>query len=199
MPNKKDKIILDICGGTGSWSKPYADAGYDVRVITIPEYDVRLYPSKSSNVERLPNEFEDIMKIGKVHGILAAPPCTYFAGSGAMWKRTDKQMIEGLSIVDACIRIIYVLKPKWWALENPVGKLKKWLGPPVMSFHPCDYGDAYKKRTLLWGNFNTDLIKNPVKPIIPSPLHLLPPSKDRAMLRSITPAGFSNAFFKANP
>jgi len=194
-----DKIILDLCGGTGSWSKPYADAGYDVRVITIPEYDVRLYPSKSSNVERLPNEFEDIMKIGKVHGILAAPPCTYFAGSGAMWKRTDKQMIEGLSIVDACIRIIYVLKPKWWALENPVGKLKKWLGPPVMSFHPCDYGDAYKKRTLLWGNFNTDLIKNPVKPIIPSPLHLLPPSKDRAMLRSITPAGFSNAFFKANP
>lgn len=25
------KIILDLCGGTGSWSKPYRDAGYDVR------------------------------------------------------------------------------------------------------------------------------------------------------------------------
>ena len=34
------KIILDLCGGTGSWSKPYKDAGYDVRVITLPE-DVR--------------------------------------------------------------------------------------------------------------------------------------------------------------
>ena len=34
------KIILDLCGGTGAWSKPYADAGYDVRVITLPEWDV---------------------------------------------------------------------------------------------------------------------------------------------------------------
>jgi len=24
------KIILDLCGDTGAWSKPYADAGYDV-------------------------------------------------------------------------------------------------------------------------------------------------------------------------
>ena len=29
--NKEKKIILDLCGGTGSWSKPYKDAGYDVR------------------------------------------------------------------------------------------------------------------------------------------------------------------------
>ena len=34
------KIILDLCGGTGSWSKPYKEAGYDVRVITLPEYDL---------------------------------------------------------------------------------------------------------------------------------------------------------------
>lgn len=34
------KIILDLCGGTGSWSKPYRDAGYDVRVITLPRYDL---------------------------------------------------------------------------------------------------------------------------------------------------------------
>ena len=28
----QDKIILDLCGGTGAWSKPYKDAGYDVRL-----------------------------------------------------------------------------------------------------------------------------------------------------------------------
>lgn len=32
----RPKIILDLCGGTGSWSKPYRDAGYDVRLITLP-------------------------------------------------------------------------------------------------------------------------------------------------------------------
>lgn len=32
------KIILDLCGGTGSWSKPYRDAGYDVgRVFDLGE------------------------------------------------------------------------------------------------------------------------------------------------------------------
>lgn len=28
MDNSK-KIILDLCGGTGSWSRPYKDAGYE--------------------------------------------------------------------------------------------------------------------------------------------------------------------------
>lgn len=34
------KIIIDLCGGTGSWSAPYKANGYDVRVITLPEYDL---------------------------------------------------------------------------------------------------------------------------------------------------------------
>ena len=29
------KIILDLCGGTGAWSEPYKEAGYDVKVITL--------------------------------------------------------------------------------------------------------------------------------------------------------------------
>lgn len=32
-----EKIILDLCGGTGSWSRPYKEAGYDVRIITLPD------------------------------------------------------------------------------------------------------------------------------------------------------------------
>ena len=38
-----DKIILDLCGGTGAWSHPYKKAGYDVRLVTLPEFDVRTY------------------------------------------------------------------------------------------------------------------------------------------------------------
>ena len=29
----KNKIILDLCGGTGAWSAPYKNHGYDVRLI----------------------------------------------------------------------------------------------------------------------------------------------------------------------
>ena len=197
----KNKIILDLCGGTGAWSKPYKNAGYDVRVITLPEYDVRMYPSKLKiHIARLPKDFDSIEQHSPVYGILCAPVCTVFAGSGACHRRNDTAMREGLSLVDACLRLVMVLKPKFWALENPVGKLRKWIGPPIMTFTPCDYGDPYKKRTLLWGNFNTNLKKKFVMPIIPSPLHqnLGGKSAKTKELRSITPAGFAKAFYEAN-
>ncbi|KKL28684.1 hypothetical protein LCGC14_2372690, partial [marine sediment metagenome] len=57
-----DKIILDLCGGTGSWSKPYKDNGYDVRVITLPGNDVR-----DLTTQRLLADLHP-------YGILIAPP-----------------------------------------------------------------------------------------------------------------------------
>ena len=179
------RTILDLCGGTGSWSKPYADAGYDVRIIDpkIDGQDVRLFHK--------PEE--------QIYGILAAPPCTVFASSGARWPRTDDDYIRGISVVDACLRLVVTTQPVFWALENPVGKLVRWLGKPRMYFQPCDYGDPYTKRTCLWGNFN------------PPTLHLVEPTEGSRMaakyggssvrtktMRSITPPGFARAFFEAN-
>jgi len=66
-------------------------------------------------------------------------------------------------------------------------------------FNPCDYGDPYTKKTYLWGNFNMPPKVKRVEPTKGSKMHLLPPSLDRAMLRSITPPGFARAFFEANP
>lgn len=176
------KIILDLCGGTGAWSKPYKDAGYDVRVITLPKNDVRLYiPPKN------------------VYGILAAPVCTMFAVSGNRWKRSEDDYREALALVDACLRIIWRCKPKFWAMENPVGTLHRWIGKPKMYFNPCDFGDPYTKKTCLWGEFNKPK-KNPVKPIEGSKLwaKLGGKSAKTKELRSITPAGFAQAFYKAN-
>jgi hypothetical protein len=177
------KIILDLCGGTGAWSKPYADAGYDVRLITLPEHDVRLYAPPP-----------------KVHGVLAAPPCTHLAVSGARWwkEKGERALLDALATVDACLRIVVITRPWWWALENPVGRLRHFLGDPELIFNPCDYGDPYTKRTLLWGDFDIP-DKNEVTPTAGSKIHLYPPSKDRAKLRSITPPGFARAFFEANP
>ena len=175
------RIILDLCGGSSAWSRPYQEAGYNVRLLTLPT-DIRLLHKMNE----------------PIHGILAAPPCTVFANSGARWLRTDVQMIEGLSIVDACLRAVVIYQPAWWALENPVGKLTRYLGKPAMYFDPCDYGDPYTKRTALWGQFTAPK-QNPVTPIEKPPIHYMPPGPERAAKRSITPAGFAQAFFEANP
>lgn len=200
----ENKIILDLCGGTGAWSRPYAEAGYDVRNITLPDYDVLTYEPPDN-----------------VYGILAAPPCTIFSLAGNKYRYQEKRdmkyldkLIPALQIVNACLRIIREAKPKWWALENPCGTLVHYLGEPLIFFNPCDYGDPYTKKTALWGNCipPLPLFIGADKSVTPefvttksgkrmSPMHYnafkLPP-KERAEKRSITPSGFAQAFFEAN-
>lgn len=179
-------LILDLCGGTGAWSQPYREAGYLVEVVDplVNGQDVRLYPWVTA----------------PVHGILAAPPCTHFAGSGARWwaGKGEAALLDSLSVVDACLRIIAMTRPLWWCLENPVGRLRRWLGPPAALFDPADYGDPYTKRTCLWGRF-TMPPKRRVVATEGSKMHRLPPSPDRWRLRSATPPGFARAFFEVNP
>jgi len=184
-----DKIILDLCGGTGAWSRPYAEANYDVRNITLPDYDVRIYQPPPDNV----------------YGILAAPPCTHLAISGARWwkQKGETALLEGLAVVDACMRIILICNPVFWALENPQGRLTKYLGLPQFKFNPCDFGDAYTKKTYLWGKFVPPLPliigeDRSVKPVGKNFIRTMPRGPDRSKRRSITPAGFAQAFFRAN-
>ena len=186
--------VLSLCDFTGAWSQPYADAGYNVvRVDTqLDGSDVRL-----------------LHRVENVVGVLAAPPCTVFANSGARWPRTDDDMREGLSIVDACIRIAVTSGARWWALENPVGKLSRYLGRPAMYFQPHHYAghaddpasEAYTKRTGLWGVFNTSLPLANVEPRLGSVMHTRygGGSIITKNARSKTPTGFARAFFQANP
>ncbi len=170
------KIILDLCGGSGAWSAPYVEAGYDVRLVTLPR-DVRLYQPPEN-----------------VYGILAAPPCTLFSLAGNRWPRTEQEIIAALSVVDACLRMVVICNPVFWSVENPVGKLSSWLGEPRWIFDPCEYGDPYTKRTALWGKFNIP-VRHPVEALLGSKIHTM--LRDPAK-RSITPAGFARAFFEAN-
>ncbi len=183
------KIILDLCGGTGAWSDPYAKAGYDVRNITLPDYDIL-----DEETIRL------LCEIDKVYGILFATDCTCWANSGSrwFWQRITAEIWEGIKIFIKGYRIIMAHpEAKFWAIENPVGKLRDLLGDPQIIFNPCDYGDPYTKKTLLWGQFCAP-IKKPVSPLEGSKMHKYPPSEKRKILRAITPPGFAQAFFEAN-
>lgn len=196
------KTILDLCGGTGAWSKPYADAGYDVRVINLPKQNVIDYiPPKD------------------VYGILAAPPCTMFSIARTTAKR-PRDFIEGMISVNACIRIIWQCNPVFWALENPIGLLTKFIGKYKYRFDPWWFGDPWTKRTALWGQFNNPKRKYyRIKDILNKEEYercrinnrKLPPIRENSILpritdgfrqqtdrRAITPQGFAKAFFEAN-
>lgn len=195
------KIILDLCGGTGAWSRPYAEAGYDVRVITLPDHDVFDYSPPPEGV----------------HGILAAPTCTMFSLARTTAK-TPRDFRAGMRLVNRCMEIIhecrYAGDLKFWALENPTAYLRQFLGKPPLTFDPCDYGDDYTKKTDLWGNYNFPRLNkrtltgeqkaklatnNRVLPALPEGYILPNGFRPQQARRSITSSGFARAFFRANP
>lgn len=195
------KIILDLCGGTGSWSKPYKDAGYDVQVITLPDHDVLTYKPPEN-----------------VYGIFAAPPCTMFSRARTTAK-TPRDFEGATKVVGACLRIIWEAQYEnrfglqFWAMENPAGHLQRFMGKPPFKFHPYDFGDRHSKQTFIWGYFNEPK-KSPVLlneaellasknntrrlPPIPDDYKRDGVMKPVQIRRSITPQGFAEAFFKAN-
>lgn len=137
------RIILDLCGGSGSWSKPYKDAGYDVRLVSWPENDVRTYESPKG-----------------VYGILAAPPCTMFS----LARRTAKTPPDfdgAMGVVGACLRIAWQCRAegslKFWALENPVGLLRQFIGKPAGTYPTfvLENGNHMKPQFNLQGDFSS--------------------------------------------
>jgi hypothetical protein len=191
------KIILDLCGGTGAWSNPYKEAGYDVRVITLPEHDVLNFQAPSN-----------------VYGILAAPPCTMFSLARQRAK-TPRDLYTASEIVLACLRIIHNARAsgnlKWWAMENPRGLLRQFMGKPAYSFQQWQFGDGISKHTDLWGYFTPPKPTVKVKPNVLNAVGLdkmwqrpKAPKEyehlglNRQEIRSITPRGFAEAFYQAN-
>lgn len=199
------KTILHLCADTGSDTKPYKDAGYNVILVGSDIGVENYHPPKD------------------VHGIIANPVCTEFSiARDGKPRDTD----EGMKLVKECLRIIQEAKPKWWVIENPAtGALKKFLGKPQYQYEPWWYGSPWTKKTGLWGQFNIpprqytkweDVPK--IKGLYTRPgrgkpslafMHkshakLIPefegfnPESDMEF-RSLCSQKFAHAFFKANP
>lgn len=200
-----EKIILHLCADTGSDTKPYQDAGYDVRLIGSKIGVENYHPPKN------------------VYGIVANPVCTEFSIATGFHKAGNYE--KGLFLVRECQRIIAECDPTFWVIENPAsGRLKDFLGKPIMTYEPWYFGSPWTKKTALWGKFNKperkyqhweDVPKIPalyVRPGRPKPsiafLHksavkLIPefaaftPDSDMEF-RSLCSQQFAQAFYEAN-
>lgn len=213
-----NEVIISIFDASGTWSKPYEEAGY-----TVIRYDL----SRGDDVmkENWAKLRADIEASGKVVvGLITAPPCTSFAVSGARWwdsqhDNPSKEWVEkkygsfaaeyfdrpldyAIALVDMVKVAVEFLNPTLFhTAENPVGRIQKKadLPNPTFVFNPHNFGDPYTKKTMLWGEMNPDLPTANVDPVEGSKMHKLRgDNAEDKKERSQTPEGFAYAFFVAN-
>jgi len=81
--------------------------------------------------------------------MIAFPPCTHLAVSGAAWfeeKRKDGRQQEG---IDFFMKFVYAPIERI-VIENPIGIMNELYRKPDQIIQPWQYGDEFQKSTCLW-------------------------------------------------
>lgn len=96
--------------------------------------------------------------------IIAFPPCTDLAASGAAWFQRKKADGTQQASIDFFMLFTNLNCPKV-VIENPIGIMSSHYRKPDQIIQPYEYGDPYEKRTCLWLK-GVDKLKptNQVKP-----------------------------------
>jgi site-specific DNA-cytosine methylase len=134
--------------------------------------------------------------------MIAFPPCTHLAVSGARWfaaKRADGRQQQG---IDFFMELANANIPKI-AIENPVGIMSTQWRKPDQIIQPWQFGHEATKTTCLWLKglpqlTPTNIVGKGERHITKSGRSLpkwynLPPSEDRWKVRSKTFQGIADA------
>jgi len=122
--------------------------------------------------------------------LIAFPPCTHLAGSGARWW-PDKlpQQAEALDFV----RTLMAAPIERIAIENPVGKISTAIRKPDQIIQPWQFGHGEVKTTCLWLKNLPRLTPTKVVDGRYQRIWRMGPSPDRAKERSRTYSGIAGA------
>lgn len=122
--------------------------------------------------------------------MVAHPPCTHLAVSGARWFK-DKQAEQEAAL--AFVRELMDAPIHRIAIENPISVISSRIRKPDQIVQPWMFGHGETKATCLWLK-NLPLLKptNVVSGRV-ARVHREPPSPDRWKKRSITYQGIADA------
>ena len=133
--------ILIACEESDEVRSRFEKLGFDA-------WSCDLQENRNPKAKHYKGDVFDIIKEGW-DAMVAFPPCTHLACSGAAWfeqKKKDGRQKQGidffLNLVNAPIKHI--------AVENPVGIMSKLYKQPTQKIQPYFFGDQAQKTTCLW-------------------------------------------------
>jgi site-specific DNA-cytosine methylase len=122
--------------------------------------------------------------------MIAHPPCTHLAVSGARWfKDKAREQEEALGFVR---ELLGAPIPRI-ALENPISIISSHIRKPDQIIQPWQFGHGETKATCLWLKNLPPLAVTDIVPGREARVHREPPSPDRWKNRSRTYAGIAAA------
>lgn len=122
--------------------------------------------------------------------MIAHPPCTHLAVSGARWFKNKRQeQEEALEFV----RILLNAPIDKIALENPVSIISSKIKKPDQIIQPWMFGHGETKATCLWLKNLPKLIPTDIVEGREARVHKMPPSETRWKERSRTFTGIAQA------
>lgn len=126
--------------------------------------------------------------------MIAFPPCTYLANSGARWLYEEPGRIEKQrQALDFVRTLMYAPIPRI-AIENPVGAISNAIRKPDCILQPFEHGHGEMKTTCLWLKNLPAIYPTNIVPGREQRIWKMPPSDTRQMERSRTYAGVALAF-----
>ena len=122
--------------------------------------------------------------------MIAHPPCTHLASSGARWFKDKKE--EQREALDFIQFLLNSNVPRI-ALENPVGIISTAIRKPDQIIQPWQFGHGETKATCLWLKSLPKLCPTNIVEGRQQRIHRMSQSKDRWKKRSITYQGIADA------
>ena len=175
--------ILVACEYSGRVRDAFRDRGHDAVSCDLLPTDAP-GPHYQGDVSDILDDGWDMM--------IAFPPCTHLAVSGARWfkeKRADGRQQSALDFV----RLLMDAKIDKIAIENPVSIISSHIRKPDQTIQPWQFGHGETKRTCLWLKNLPLLTPTDIVDGREQRIWKMPPSADRWKLRSQTFQGIADA------
>ncbi len=175
--------VLVACEFSGVVREAFRARGHNAwSCDLLPAEDGSPYHIKLDALLPAKNGFWDLM--------IAHPPCTHLAVSGARWFK-DKQREQSLAL-DFVRRLLAAPVPRI-ALENPISIISSQIRKPDQILQPWQFGHGEVKATCLWLKNLPKLVPTNIVEGRKPRVHFASPGPDRWKERSRTLTGIADA------
>jgi site-specific DNA-cytosine methylase len=177
--------ILVACEESGNVTDAFLRRGHEA-------FSCDLLPTSGNHPDR--HIRGDVTRLLKLNWdmIIAFPPCTHLASSGARWfpeKRADGRQ---RAAIDFFMQFANA-NCKKIAIENPIGIMSTEYRKPDQIIQPWQFGHGETKATCLWLKGLPCLVPSNIVCGREQKIWKMPPGPERAKLRSKTFPGIAEA------